>query len=137
MEFDPYLNFDGRCAEAFRFYAQVFGGKIEMMLTHGESPIADQVPAEMQNSIMHARLAVGDRVLLASDSPPGKYVRPQGLWVSINVDKPKDARRIFQALAENGTVQMPFEKTVWAAGGFGMCVDRFGTPWMINCEKGD
>jgi PhnB protein len=59
------------------------------------------------------------------------------LWISINVDKPKDARHIFQALAENGTVQMPFEKTFWAAGGFGMCVDRFGTPWMINCEKGD
>jgi len=131
---NPYLNFDGQCAEAFRFYERVLGGKIEVMMTHRESPIAGEVPAEWRDRILHARLAVGDQVLMASDSPPEMYQKPQGLYVSLNVEQSADAQRIFQALAENGTVTMPFEKTFWAAGGFGMLVDRFGTPWMINCE---
>ncbi len=136
MQVNPYLNFDGQCAEAFRFYAQVLGGTIEAMMTHGESPIAGQVPPGWHDRILHARLVVGDQVLLASDSPPEQYQKPQGLYVSLSIDKPADAQRIFDALAENGTVTMPFEKTFWAAGGFGMLVDRFGTPWMINCEQG-
>ncbi len=136
MQVNPYLNFDGQCAEAFRFYAQVLGGTIEAMMTHGESPIAGQVPPGWHDRILHARLVVGDQVLLASDSPPEQYQKPQGLYVSLSIDKPADAQRIFDALAENGTVTMSFEKTFWAAGGFGMLVDRFGTPWMINCEQG-
>jgi PhnB protein len=136
MQFDPYLNFDGQTTEAFRFYEQVFGGKVEAMMRFSESPMADQVGPEWQDRIMHARLVVGDQVLMASDSPPGQYRKPEGLWVSINVEQPKEAERIFRALAEKGTVQMPFEKTFWAAGGFGMLVDRFGTPWMINCANG-
>ena len=135
MQVNPYLNFDGQCAEAFRFYAQVLGGTIEAMMTHGESPIAGEVPPGWHDRILHARLVVGDQVLLASDSPPEQYQKPQGLYVSLSIDKPADAQRIFDALAENGTVTMPFEKTFWAAGGFGMLVDRFGTPWMINCEQ--
>jgi PhnB protein len=135
MKFTPYLNFNGQCAEAFRFYEQVLGGRIEMMMTHGESPIAGEVPPAWHDRIMHARLAVGDQVLMASDSPPEYYQKPQGLFVSIHVDKPADAERIFNALAEDGKVTMPFEKTFWAAGGFGMLVDRFGTPWMVNCER--
>ena len=135
MQVNPYLNFDGQCAEAFRFYAQVLGGTIEAMMTHGESPIAGQVPPGWHDRILHARLVVDDQVLLASDSPPEQYQKPQGLYVSLSIDKPADAQRIFDALAENGTVTMPFEKTFWAAGGFGMLVDRFGTPWMINCEQ--
>jgi PhnB protein len=135
MQVNPYLNFNGQCAEAFRFYEQVLGGKIETMMTHGESPIAGEVPPEWHERIMHARLVVGDQVLMASDSPPEYYEKPQGLSVALNVDSPADAERIFHALAEQGTVKMPFEKTFWAAGGFGMLVDRFGTPWMVNCEK--
>lgn len=136
MQFTPYLNFDGDCAEAFRFYEQVLGGRIEFMQSFGESPMAGEIGPEGHDRIMHARLAVGDQVLMASDSPPEYYERPQGLYVSIHVEEPGDAERIFQALAEKGTVKMPFEKTFWAAGGFGMLVDRYGTPWMINCEKG-
>ena len=135
MQVNPYLNFDGQCAEAFRFYERVLGGKIEAMMTHGESPIAGEVPPEWHDRILHARLVVGDQVLMASDSPPELYQKPQGLYVSLQVKRPAEARRIFDALAENGTVTMPFEKTFWAAGGFGMLVDRFGTPWMINCEQ--
>lgn len=134
MQVNPYLNFDGQCEEAFRFYEQVLGGKIEAMMTHGESPIAGEVPSEWHDRILHARLVVGDQVLMASDSPPEYYQKPQGLYVSLHVEDPAEAERIFRALAEGGTVTMPFQKTFWAAGGFGMLTDRFGTPWMINCE---
>jgi PhnB protein len=137
MQAHPYLNFNGRCAEAFRLYEQVLGGKIEFMMTFGESPMADQMPPDQRDGVMHARLAAGDVVLLGSDCPPDMYQRPQGLYVSLNVERAADARRIFDALAEGGSVQMPFEKTFWAAGGFGMLTDRFGAPWMINCEHGD
>lgn len=132
MKIQPYLNFDGQCAEAFRFYEEVLGGKIEGMTTHGDAPIADQVPPEWHKRIMHARLTVGDQVLMASDAPPEHYQKPQGLYVSLQIENPADADRIFHALAEGGTVQMPIDKTFWAQR-FGMLVDRFGTPWMINC----
>jgi PhnB protein len=135
VQLNPYLNFNGQCAEAFRFYAQVLGGKIEMLMTFGESPAAGEVPPGLQDQVMHARLAIGDQVLMASDCPPEMYQKPQGLNISLQIDQAAEARRIFEALAENGTVTMPFEKTFWAAGGFGMLVDRFGTPWMINCEQ--
>ena len=135
IRFTPYLNFKGQCAEAFRFYERVLGGKIESMTTHGDSPMADQVPPDWKDTIMHARMLVGDQVLMGSDAPGDHYQQPQGLWVSIQVEKAADAERIFAALSENGNVVMPFAKTFWAAGGFGMTFDRFGTPWMVNCEK--
>lgn len=137
MQIDPYLIFDGRCAEAFRFYEQLLGGRIETMQTHGDSPIAGEVPPERHDLILHASMLLGDRRLMASDSPPEHYEKPQGTYVSINVDRAADARRIYDALAEGGTVKMPFEKTFWAAGGFGMVVDRFGTPWMVNCASAE
>ena len=135
MQIHPYLNFDGQCREAFTFYQQCLGGTIEMMQTHGESPIAGDVPPEWHDRILHARLTVGAAVLMGSDSPPEYYAQPQGLYVSLQVDDPADADRIFRTLAEGGAVTMPFEKTFWAAGGFGMLVDRFGTPWMVNCDR--
>lgn len=133
MQFHSYLFFDGQCAEAFRFYEQVLGGKLEMQ-THGDSPIAGEVPPETHDLILHASLKVGDALLMGSDSPPEHFEKPQGFSVSIQVDDPADADRIFHALAENGTVKMPIEKTFWATR-FGMLVDRFGTPWMVNCDQ--
>ena len=135
MQLVPYLNFNGNCAEAFRFYERVLGGKIEVLLTHADSPIAAQVPAEWKDRVLHARLVVGDQVLLASDSPPEKYLPPRGIYAFAGVDTPEEAERIFAALSEGGQVRMPLQKTFWA-GRFGMCVDRFGTPWMVGCEKG-
>ncbi|HKY61176.1 MAG TPA: VOC family protein [Gemmatimonadota bacterium] len=135
MKVNPYLNFDGQCAEAFRFYEKVLGGKIEAMITHGDSPIAGEVPSELHDLVMHARLVVDGQAIMGSDSPPDRFQKPQGLFVSLDVEKSADAKRIFNALADGGSVIMPFEKTFWAAGGFGMAVDRFGTPWMVNCEK--
>jgi len=134
MQLIPYLNFNGQCAEAFRFYERCLGGRIVGMQTHGESPIAGEVPPAWHNRVLHARLEVGNVVLMASDSPPEYYEPPQGLYVNIQVDEPMEADRIFHALADRGTVKMPIQQTFWAAR-FGMLVDRFGTPWMINCAR--
>jgi PhnB protein len=133
MQLNPYLVFNGQCEAAFKFYERCLGGKIEMMMTHGDSPMAEQVPPEWRNKVMHVRLALSDKVLMGSDAPPDRYEQPKGFSVSVGVDKPTEAERIFNALAQNGTVQMPLQKTFWAER-FGMLVDQFGIPWMVNCE---
>jgi PhnB protein len=134
MQLNPYLLFNGQCEAAFKFYERCLGGKLEMMLRHGESPMAQQVPPEWRDRIMHARLVVGDKVLMGSDAPPDHYEEPRGFSVSIGIDDPGKAERIFQAMAEKGTVRMPLQKTFWALR-FGMLVDQFGIPWMVNCEE--
>ncbi len=134
MQLNPYLMFDGRCEAAFKFYEKVLGGKIEAMMTYGSSPMAEQTSPEWRNKVMHARMTVGDKMLMASDAPPDRYEAMKGFSVTISVDDPVEAERIFHALSEKGTVQMPIQKTFWAAR-FGMLVDQFGTPWMINCEQ--
>ena len=134
MQMNPYLNFNGQCESAFKFYEKALGGKILCMLTHADSPMTQQVSAEWRGKILHALLTVGDKVLMGSDAPPDHYERPQGFSVSLGIENPADAERIFHALAENGTVRMPIQETFWAQR-FGMLVDQFGTPWMINCEK--
>jgi PhnB protein len=134
MQLNPYLQFDGNCAEAFHFYEQCLGGTIVMMMKAGESPMATQVPPERQNDIIHARLTVGEKVLMGSDAMAGSYTAPTGFHVTIGLDDPAAADRLFAALAEGGSVRMPIQETFWAHR-FGMLVDRFGTPWMINCEK--
>jgi PhnB protein len=134
MQLNPYLQFDGNCADAFRFYEQSLGGKIVMMMKAGESPMAAQVPPDRQDSIMHARMVVGDTVLMGSDAMGGAYAAPAGFHVTLGVDDPAEADRIFAALADGGTVGMPIAETFWAER-FGLLVDRFGIPWMVNCEK--
>ena len=130
---NPYLNFNGDCKEAMELYARVLGGKLDIQ-TFGESPMASQVGPSMKDLVIHARLSIGDAVLMASDAPADKYQRPQGTFVSINVDGAADADRIFNALAEGGSVDMPIQETFWATR-FGMLVDQFGIPWMVNCEE--
>ena len=133
MTINAYLTFNGKCAEAFRFYAKVFGGKLEMM-TNGESPAAAQTPPDQRDRILHARLDVGDAVVMGSDAPPQYFSQPQGFSVAIGLGDTAEGERIFQALSEGGTVKMPFAKTFWAER-FGMCIDRFGIPWIVNCER--
>src|SRR4051794_39985639 len=135
MRIAPYLNFSGNCAEAFRFYEQALGGEITFMQTHGDSPMRDQTPADWHDAVMHVSLTVGDQVLMGSDAPPSYYEKPQGFSVSLGMKDPAEAERIYQALAEGGQVKMELQETFWAAR-FAMLVDRFGTPWIINCEKG-
>ena len=136
MQLNPYLNFNGQCEAAFKFYERCLGGKIEMMMTHANSPMAEQTPPDWRNKIMHARLVIGDKVLMGSDAPPQFFETPKGFSVSISVDTEAEADRIFNALSEKATVRMPIQETFWARR-FGMLVDQFGIPWMVNCERAD
>jgi len=133
MQLNAYLNFNGDCQEAFKFYAKSLGGKIITMQTHGDSPVADHVPAGWRDGIMHARLDVAGGVLMGADASPEHYQKPQGLYVSLAVTTPQEAERMFKVLSEKGTVQMPMQKTFWSER-FGMFIDRFGIPWMVNCD---
>jgi PhnB protein len=133
-EVTAYLVFNGRCEEAFKFYATSLGGKIEMAMTFGDSPMSDQAPADWRNKIMHARMTVGDTTLMGSDAPPDRYEQPKGFSLSIGIKNAAEAERMFNELAAGGKVEMPLQQTFWAVK-FGMLVDRFGIPWMINCEQ--
>ncbi|WP_193200744.1 VOC family protein [Nostoc sp. MG11] len=132
MKLTPYLMFNGQCETAFKFYEKCLGGKITTMMTYGESPMAEQTSAEQRTKIMHTHLMVGDQELMGSDSPSEQYEEPKGFSVSISLNNQVEAERIFQVLAESGTVRLPLEKTFWA-NRFGMLVDQFGISWMINC----
>ena len=131
LQLDTYLFFDGNCADAMRFYERTLGGKLQL-LTHAESPMAAQTPPGSANRIMHARLELDGRLLMASDSMVGQpYERMKGFSLSLIYPTVAEAQRMFAALAEGGQVTMPIAKTFWAEA-FGMLVDRFGTPWMVN-----
>ena|SRR5436190_24208075 len=134
LKLTPYLSFDGHCEEAFKLYEKCLGGKITFMQTYGDSPMAEETPHEGRKWIMHATLAVDDQLLQGSDSPPGQYQKPQGFSIAIALSDAAEAERIFKALSENGRVQMPLQETFWALR-FGSLIDRFGIPWMVNCEK--
>ena len=134
MQLYAYLTFDGDCEEAMRHYADVLRGQIVAMQPHEGTPAADYVPPDWRNKILHARLHIGDAVLMASDSPSGMQEKMQGISVALVIEDPDEAERIFNAFAEDGVVTMPVTETFWAKK-FGMLTDRFGTPWMINCEK--
>ena len=134
MQLNPYLFFEGNCKAAFTFYEKILRGKIIAMMTHAETPAAEHTKPEWQDKIIHARMTFGDQVLMASDAPPEHYRPMQGFSVSLSVEEPAQADHIFKAFSEGGEVTMPIQETFWAHR-FGMLVDRFGTPWMINCEK--
>ena len=133
MQSNIYLFFDGECEAAFKFYEQCLGGKIDAMMTYGDAPMSEEFPSEQGDRIMHANLTVGSMVLMGSDTPPDDFQKPQGFSVQLQFDDLVEAERIFQKLAENGTVKMPFQETFWSTR-FGMLVDRFGTPWMIDVQ---
>jgi PhnB protein len=134
MQLNAYLLFKGNCEEAFKFYEKALGGKIEAMIPHAGSPAEKHVPPEWLDKIMHARLAVGDAVLMGSDAPLDKFDEPKGFSVALHTDDPAEAERLFQALEKGGKVTMPIQATFWALK-FGMLVDRFGIPWMVNCQQ--
>ena len=134
MRINAYLNFKGDCAEAIKFYEKILGGQIVATMTFGQSPMASMVPADWQDKILHTRLQVGDQTLMASDAMPDNYQTPAGVTVALNVDNAAEAERIFAALSEGATIHMPMGKTFWAER-FGGLVDKYGIPWMVNCEK--
>lgn len=129
---ETYLFFDGNCAEAMRFYQRVLGGKMEVMMKHSEAPAGGATDPAMADRIMHARLDIGGRKLMASDT---MTVTPiggaKGFSLSLSYPSEGEAKKVFDALAEGGRVTMPMQPTFWAKS-FGMLVDRFGTAWMVN-----
>jgi PhnB protein len=131
MKCHPHLVFKGQCEEAFRFYERCFAGKIATMFSYGNSPMAEQVPPEQREKILHATLAVGDSVLMGADVSPEQYEPPKGFYITLQLDDPAEAERIYRMLVEKGTVQMPIQQTFWAAR-FAVLVDQFGVPWEIN-----
>jgi PhnB protein len=132
MHFIPYLTFDGACREAMEFYARTLRADIESMFTFAGTPAEAHVPPETRDQIMHASLAMkGQTILMASDAGGMPHEKAGGMSVSIVMDDTPEAERIFAALSEGGKVTMPLDRTFWAER-FGMCVDRYGTPWMIN-----
>ena len=132
MAFHPYLNFGGNCREAFTRYQEIFGGELVLM-PMSDMPPEFEVPADQGDLVMHAALTFDGNLLMASDDPTGSFSDVQGMHVNYTVGDVAEAQRVFEALADGGKVTMPMEETFWSPM-FGMCVDRFGTPWMVNVE---
>jgi PhnB protein len=133
LQLTTYLFFAGDCAEAFQAYAALFGGQVEALMPHRGTPAEQSVPEEWRDKIIHARLRIGGQLLMASDAQPSHSETPQGFYVSAQVPTPEEAERVWAGLAEGGKVIMPLAGTFFARR-FGMLRDRFGTPWMVNCE---
>ena len=129
---NPYLFYDGNCEAAFKYYEKVLGGKIEFLMRADEGP-ADMKPSPgNEKLIMHARMSIKGQVLMASDAQPGHFNKPQGFATSLTIPDLAEAEKTFKALAQGGAETVPFGKTFFSKG-FGMCVDQFGAPWMVNC----
>lgn len=134
MRFIAYLNFNGQCRAAFDLYRDAFRGEISMRMTYGDSPMREQTPVDSRDLIMHCRLDAAGAVLMGADGPPPHTPEGQGTCVNIDVDDIAEAERIYAALSEGGTVQMPLQETFWAHR-WAAFTDRFGKPWMVNCMK--
>ena len=134
MQLHAYLSFDGRCEEAFNFYSKALGGEIIVIMRNGDSPMAKDMPAELHRRVMHARIRIGEQIVMASDTPAGDMQKPQWFNILLSTPDPAEAERLYQALQPNAEIRMPLQETFWALR-FGMLTDQFGTPWMINCEK--
>ena len=130
-----YLGFDGKCADAMRFYEKALGGKLEVLMSGAESPMAEQMPKEFAHRILHARLALpGGGLLYAGDTPTNvPYEGIKGVSIAVDYASVAEAEKVFNALAEGGQVTMPMQPAFWARR-WGMLIDRFGTPWIVNGE---
>jgi len=134
MKILTYLNYGGNCREAFQFYEKHLGGKIIMMVTQDQQPNADKVPADWKKAILHARIEIGETVLLAADVSPDRFQPMRSAYLSLMADSVEQAERYYGLLSEGGRTFMPMEETFFARR-FAMFRDRFGTSWMILCER--
>jgi PhnB protein len=132
MKLDVYLNYNGNCEEAFRFYAQHLGGKITMMMTHGQQPNPANVPADRKDAILHARIEIGRTVLMGADIPGSEPMR--SAYLTLTVDRAEEAERLYALLSDGGQIFMKLEETFFASR-FAMLRDRFGTSWMLLHER--
>ena len=134
MSVRPYLSFDGDCAEALEFYLDVIGGEILVSMTFADAPEPMNLPDEWRSKIMHATFQLNGQVLMGSDGFPGSYNAPRGIHLALAENDPGRAEELFARLSEGGKVEMAMGETFWAQR-FGMCTDRFGIPWMVDCPK--
>lgn len=134
MKLHTYLNYGGNCAEAFRFYEKHLGGKILMMMTHGDQPAPNDVPADWKKAILHARMTIGETDIMASDVPPERFQPMRSVYLSLAAGSTDEAERIYALLSDGGEIFMPIQETFFAFR-FGMLRDRFGTSWMILHER--
>ena len=132
MRLNTYVNFAGRCAEAFRYYETNLGATIGMMTTHGQGPDASRLPPEWQDAVLHARLRLGDTELMGADIPNAEPMR--SAYLTLSVESDAEAERIYSALAGGGKVFMPMEETFFAYR-FALVQDQFGVNWMILRER--
>ena len=130
-----YLAFNGTCAEAMRFYERALEAKLTILMTNGQSPVAAHCTPDSLDRVMHARLELpGGGVLMAGDCRTDMpFEGIKGVSMTLNYDSVAEAERVFKALAEGGTITMPMQPSFWAKA-WGMLVDRFGTPWIVNGE---
>lgn len=134
IKLHTYLNYGGNCEQAFRFYEKHLGGKITMMMTHGQSPDANNVPPEQKNAIMYARMTIGETDLMASDAPAERFQPMRSAYLSLSVGSIEEAERIFGLLSDGGEIFMPMQETFFAHR-FAMLRDKFGTSWMVINER--
>ena len=134
MKLLTYLNYGGNCEQAFRFYEQHLGGEITAMMTHGQMPGPSNMPPELKNTILHARMNIGGTELLGSDVPPDRFQPMRSVYLSLSLDSSSEAERVYGLLSEGGQIFMPMEETFFAFR-FAMLRDKFGTSWMIIHER--
>ena len=134
MHIESYLFFNGRCEEAIAFYKRALGAEVLMLMRNNEAPEPappGMLPAGSENKVMHATLRIGTSNLMLSDGRCDGKTEFRGFSLSIDAANEAEADRLFAALAEGGTVQMPLAKTFWSPK-FGMVADRFGVGWMVS-----
>jgi PhnB protein len=135
IQINPYLNYTGNCEEAFNFYRSVFGGEFTYFSRMGDIPEME-VNDQDKNKVMHVSLPIGENILMGSDVPSSmdsSTAIGNNISISVNLDNSDEARRIFEALAEGGVITMPLGETFWSPL-FGMCIDKFGIPWMVGVD---
>jgi PhnB protein len=132
MKLNTYVNFPGNCVEALRFYERLLGGKVGMLMTHGDAPDQRNAKPEWKNAVLHARISLGGTELMAADIPNAQPMR--SAYLSLSVDSDAEAERIFAALSEGGEVFMPMQETFFASR-FAQLRDRFSVNWMIIHER--
>jgi len=132
MQLVTYLNFEGNAREAMDFYAHALGGKVTQRFTYGASPMAEQCGPAAADHVMHSQVEAGGAILMGADGPPPHAAG--STCVNILTETPEEAERVFAALSEGGTVQMPIAETFWAHR-FGGLQDKYGKGWLVNCLK--
>ena len=133
MSMSFHIDFNGQCQEAFQYYSQNLGGKIDTMLQFKDSPVSSTVPEAQQDWIVHANISIDGVELAGADLAPDQYQKPKGFYVLLSVDSEQEVKSIFASLALGGDILFALQKTFWSPC-YGIVVDRFGVPWKINCR---